>query len=503
MILASLLVSPVFAQPMPRLFSEAAAEFGVPESVLLALAHESSGWDPDITSQWGGYGLFDLREPGEGGMDIEQAAMLLELSPDDLIDHPRHNIRGAAALLAASAASGGDAMPAADDLLAWWGPVQSFSASHSESLQDMYAAYVFELINTGIEPHDSGLSLSPVAIDYRASHAQPIPPPGSSCDYPGCYQYTSASSANYTNDSRSASDISYVVIHTVQGSYSGCISWFQNSDASVSAHYVVRSSDGQITQMVKEADVGWHAGNWTYNEASVGIEHEGYVDDPGTWYTDEMYAASAALTADILSRNGIPISRNNVIGHVEVPGATHTDPGSGWDWDYYMALIADGGGGTFTGDVLGVIAAKDIYHGARLTDATVWIEETGETATTDDEGKYYFYDLPLDSYTIHADAPGYLEGTCDKSVVVGDNWCSIALMPGEDGNGGDTGELNVDPGDPGEEAGEGAEGASIVGSPGTAHAISELGCATSRTGSGAAALLVALGLLLPGRRRRS
>ncbi|MFT5683293.1 MAG: soluble lytic murein transglycosylase-like protein, partial [Myxococcota bacterium] len=149
MILASLLASVASAEPLPRAFAEAADEFGVPEPILLALAYEASGWQPDVASQWGGYGLFDLREPGEGGMDVETAAMLLDRSPDDLIDDPIHNIRGAAALLAEAASIGGE-LPETDDLLAWWGPVTSFSANHAENLQHMYAAYVFDLINTGI-----------------------------------------------------------------------------------------------------------------------------------------------------------------------------------------------------------------------------------------------------------------------------------------------------------------------------------------------------------------
>ena len=39
-----------------------------------------------------------------------------------------------------------------------------------------------------------------------------------------------------------------------------------------------------------EADIAWHAGNWTYNTRSIGIEHEGYVGESG-WFTDAMYRA--------------------------------------------------------------------------------------------------------------------------------------------------------------------------------------------------------------------
>src|SRR5690606_24789500 len=78
-----------------------------------------------------------------------------------------------------------------------------------------------------------------------------------STDYPPAL--SNFTTCNYS--SRSGTAISAVTIHTVQGSYSGCISWFKNCSAQVSAHYVLRSSDGQVTQMVLESDKAWHVGN--------------------------------------------------------------------------------------------------------------------------------------------------------------------------------------------------------------------------------------------------
>ncbi len=157
-------------------------------------------------------------------------------------------------------------------------------------------------------------------------------------DYPGA-RWVPAYSGNYTTANRPSSHpIRYVIIHVTQGSYAGAISWFQNPRARVSAHYVLRSSDGEITQMVRHKDIAWHAGNWTYNTQSIGLEHEGWVNDP-RWFTDAMYRASANLTRYICNQYGIPTTRTYIIGHVEVPGATHTDPGPHWNWDYYMSLI--------------------------------------------------------------------------------------------------------------------------------------------------------------------
>ncbi|GIV07391.1 MAG: hypothetical protein KatS3mg017_0593 [Fimbriimonadales bacterium] len=159
-------------------------------------------------------------------------------------------------------------------------------------------------------------------------------------DYPGA-RWIPAYSGNYTPANRPSSHpIRYVIIHVTQGRYAGAISWFQNPSARVSAHYVLRSSDGEITQMVRHKDIAWHAGNWTYNTQSIGLEHEGWVSDP-RWFTDAMYRASANLTRYICNQYGIPKTRSYIIGHNEVPGATHTDPGVHWNWNYYMSLISD------------------------------------------------------------------------------------------------------------------------------------------------------------------
>ena len=54
----------------------------------------------------------------------------------------------------------------------------------------------------------------------------------------------------------------------------------------------MRSSDGQVTQMLAEKDIGIHAGNSYYNATTVAIEHEAFVRSC-TWYTDAMYRSSA------------------------------------------------------------------------------------------------------------------------------------------------------------------------------------------------------------------
>ncbi|WP_037616757.1 N-acetylmuramoyl-L-alanine amidase [Streptomyces aureus] len=180
----------------------------------------------------------------------------------------------------------------------------------------------------------AALAALPYALlpDVKAA-AQP-----SAVDYPGADWYP-ATGSNYTASDRPYSyDLDYVVIHVTQATYATTLSIFQNPAKKVSAHYLVRSADGHVTQCVRERDVAWHAGNWDYNTRSIGIEHEGWVDRPA-YFTDALYEESARLTAAICDQYGIPKDRAHIIGHYEVPGTDHTDPGPNWDWTRYIRLV--------------------------------------------------------------------------------------------------------------------------------------------------------------------
>lgn len=154
-------------------------------------------------------------------------------------------------------------------------------------------------------------------------------------------QWIPANPSNFTAADRPAQyPIEIVVVHVTQETYEHTLKLFQNPARKAAAHYVVRSADGHIARCVSEHDVAWHAGNWDFNTRSIGIEHEGWIDDP-TWFTDALYEQSARLTAAVCARYGIPVDREHIIGHVEVPGSDHTDPGEFWDWARYMQLVTE------------------------------------------------------------------------------------------------------------------------------------------------------------------
>ncbi|MGC0385252.1 N-acetylmuramoyl-L-alanine amidase [Streptomyces sp. SAI-129] len=156
-------------------------------------------------------------------------------------------------------------------------------------------------------------------------------------DYAGA-RWVAASDANWRRADRPDDfGIDMVIVHVTQGSFDSAVRAFQDPGHQAAAHYIV-GQDGRVTQMIRELDVAYHAGNRDYNERSVGIEHEGFVDRPQD-FTDAMYAASARLTARICARYDIPVDRTHILGHVEVPGTDHTDPGPHWDWDRYLKLV--------------------------------------------------------------------------------------------------------------------------------------------------------------------
>lgn len=82
----------------------------------------------------------------------------------------------------------------------------------------------------------------------------------------------------------------------------------------------MRSSDGAVTQMVPTKDLAFHSGNYSTNMHSVGIEHEGFAAHGATWYTEAQYQATAEMVKYLAARFDIPLDRQHILGHDNVPG---------------------------------------------------------------------------------------------------------------------------------------------------------------------------------------
>jgi N-acetyl-anhydromuramyl-L-alanine amidase AmpD len=152
---------------------------------------------------------------------------------------------------------------------------------------------------------------------------------------------------NYDTANRPADGIKIntIVIHDTEGSLASALATFQDPTSYASANYVI-DTDGTVYQTVLNKDIAWHAGNWYANMHAIGIEHVGVAAQGNTSYTDAMYRSSAQLTRWLASQYGIPLDRQHIVGHDNVPGPTpaytagmHWDPGPFWNWQHYMALL--------------------------------------------------------------------------------------------------------------------------------------------------------------------
>ena len=156
-----------------------------------------------------------------------------------------------------------------------------------------------------------------------------------------------AANTNFTQAQRPNGAIRFIVIHVSEGSFLGTVSWLRDPRAHASANFVV-SRDGAVQELVPLHDIAWHAGNWAMNTRSVGIENVGYSDDP-TGFTPSEYRAAAKIAAVVARRSLIPVDRQHIIGHYQVPDPNdplqgggidgHTDPGPYWHWGYFMNLV--------------------------------------------------------------------------------------------------------------------------------------------------------------------
>jgi hypothetical protein len=334
----------VLAQTGPSLkaeFEAAAAKYKVPKELLLAMGYVNTLWEmpPPEASDYergdlhgrGAYGIMQLvQNPSQD--TLGRAASLTGLSEEELKTSRVANVRGGAAVLAdIQGKSRPTELNGWQEAVAEYGDTQLYAVEVYQTLEDGASATISTGETLELAPQE-GVEVPQIytaqgAADYRRARWRP------------------AHHSNYTNASRGAPKIDKIVIHVAQGSFSGTINWFQDPSSDVSAHYVV-SKRGAVAQCVHNEDIAWHAGWWKTNKKSIGIEHAGYIGNP-KWFTKSMYRSSARLSAYLCRRFNIPVDRQHIIGHNQVPGcpgpgggvSCHRDPGRYWNWERYMRLI--------------------------------------------------------------------------------------------------------------------------------------------------------------------
>ncbi|WP_369355992.1 N-acetylmuramoyl-L-alanine amidase [Streptomyces sp. cg2] len=301
---------------------------------------------------------------------LPSAAKLTGLPAARLRSDPAANVLGGAALLAAAQRALG--LPASSDPGKWYAAVARYGGEDDPRSGATFARDVFAVMRQGQRrTTDAGQRVTLAAAPRLAADAAQERrltsaaaalraatrgaggalecPWTVACEsWPAPYeQYDN--DTNYGNhdlaDRPKDQKIDAIVIHDTEGSWETTLRLIKDPKY-VSWHYTVRSADGLIAQHVPTKDVAWHAGNWYVNSHSIGVEHEGFLAAPDAWYTEAMYRASARLVKYLAKEYRIPLDRQHILGHDNVPGTVpstiagmHTDPGPYWDWAHYFALL--------------------------------------------------------------------------------------------------------------------------------------------------------------------
>jgi len=167
-----------------------------------------------------------------------------------------------------------------------------------------------------------------------------------------------------------------VVIHSTRGGaaygteFRATLNWFANPASLVSAHAVV-SRTGEVAYPVAADLIAWHARE--HNQSWLGIEFEQPTlhDD----FPVEQLLAGAAVVRDWCAQYGLPVDREHLRGHEEMPAGRadgKTDPGPEFPWDRFLALVQGEVAEEPAGDP--VLAYIDAVYG-NLREANEQIEE--------------------------------------------------------------------------------------------------------------------------------
>jgi len=319
-------------------FEEAAAEFGVPADLLKVIGQIENNWTQIGPSIDRGWGIMHLVENPYCNT-LGEAATLIRVSKDVLKDDARQNIRGAAALLAQYY---NDIGKGKSEWEKWFEAAKKFSGLINERLQVQQATRYFNTLKNGISSTtvwSETITIAPKA-DLQIPESQ-VEKTMASADYPPAI--SDLTPCNFGVGRNSA--INTWVNHWIAvGTYAGTISWFHTCRPSApsSAHFVIRNSDGEITQVVGVANTAYHAGasGQNNNGPSIGIEHEATIANPSQWSSVPMLTASTDMACYFLGIYNIPATRSlpGIREHNEMPG-TNTSCAGNIPWTTWMNML--------------------------------------------------------------------------------------------------------------------------------------------------------------------
>lgn len=222
-----------------------------------------------------------------------------------------------------------------------------------------------------------------------------------------------------------------IVNHITAGLMPGTLSWMQNPAAKVSAHFLVTKT-GKIYQLVKEEDTAFGAGivnkpDWHLydgtnpNYYTLNIEHEAIT---GETLTDIQYQATLWLHRYLITKWGIPIDNDHVIGHYRLDSVNRkNDPGPKFPWNKLMTdLKASQQGKQNINIVIGEKQITGIMIENRTYAAVRELSEAlGMNIIWDDKSRNIFvYPLNSESQSSGADINIFICSEVIKGLIIKD-----------------------------------------------------------------------------------
>ena len=126
--------------------------------------------------------------------------------------------------------------------------------------------------------------------------------------------------------------IDYIIIHFTEMLFADALDRLTDASSGVSAHYLIKK-DGEILQLVSDANIAWHAGisHWCgqekLNQNSIGIELDNMGNEP---FSKLQMRSCIELSASLMTKYNIPT--RNFIGHSDIAPDRKIDPGIFFDW---------------------------------------------------------------------------------------------------------------------------------------------------------------------------
>lgn len=265
-----------------------------------------------------------------------------------------------------------------DDLASWREAVAELSGLGETAYREWYLAEVYATLRDGGRFPARGGEMVRVAPHPEVAR---LAEPRSESDglgvltqglgtpqYPGAtwFETSCTAAGGKCNTSRDASygPVNKIVIHDTEGGWNASVATLQY-DGGKSVHYLIDADGSRVAQFIPEEYDGWHAGNSCYNNTSIGIEHVGVAADPAG-YSPALYARSVDLVRSIRTRWNVPLDRDHIVGHYQVPNgnrvaqcgppcsdtlanceksanyggaSNHRDPGLYWQWCQYFQRL--------------------------------------------------------------------------------------------------------------------------------------------------------------------